>query len=171
LYESATGQPALAVGSPLPALFVLDVDDSSSRYGGGSGEAKVTDFEQHSHVAIHNDAIGVGKRQDFVVVHHRVHGLDPVSVEVTVENNPLGIGIFFFAEFLELLGKDALLPRTGRVVVTLEFRGINRLGVDVSDLCRLAFDALCFGAGLPAGTFERTRITHHEHTMSDHQHI
>ena len=122
-------------------------------------------------MTIPDDAIGVGKRQDFVVVHHRVHEIDPVGVEVTVENDPLRIGVIFFAEFLELLREDSLLPRTERIVVTLEFRDRNRLGVYVNDLGRLAFDALCFGIGLPAGTFERTRFTHNEHAVSDHQHI
>ena len=37
----------------------------------------------------HGDALSVDERQDLVVVHHRVHALDPQRVDRPVEHQPL----------------------------------------------------------------------------------
>lgn len=169
--QFALVKPAFAVCLPLPPLFVLNLDDAAARDGCRRCETQITDFEEHAHVIVEHDAVGVSEREDFVVVHHRVHRLDPVCVQVAVENEPLRVAVLFLTQFFQILGEDALLPRAACVLVALEFRRRNRLRVDVGDLSRLAFDILRLGAALPARTFEGARVAHHEHAVADHENV
>ena len=42
-----------------------------------------------SYLVGHGDTFAVDERQDLVVVHHRVHALDPERVDRPVEHQPL----------------------------------------------------------------------------------
>ena len=70
-------------------IGVIDVQDSSSRDCGWGGIFERMDLKDHAHgVAERNSLIG-DKGQHLVVVHHRVHALDPAGVNVTIQHNPL----------------------------------------------------------------------------------
>lgn len=99
LDQFALLKPAFAVCPPLPALFVLDVDDAAARDGCRRCETQITYFEEHAHVIVEHDAVGVSEREDFVVVHHGVHRFDPVCVQVAVQHQPLRVAVLFLPQF------------------------------------------------------------------------
>ena len=51
------------------------------------------DLDDHAHVRQQPDALVGGEGEQPVVVHHAVHVLDPVGVEVAVEDDPLRVGV------------------------------------------------------------------------------
>ena len=87
----AGGHPALDVVAPLAAL--RDVKDARPRDGGGRGVGEISDLEDQTHVRQQPDALVGGEGEQPVVVHDAVHVLDPVGVEVAVEDDPLGVGV------------------------------------------------------------------------------
>ena len=44
----------------------------------------------------HGDTFTVDESEDFIVVHDRVHALDPQSVDRTIENDPLLIWFLIY---------------------------------------------------------------------------
>ena len=76
-----------------------------------------------------------GSVRRLVVVHDAVHRLDPVGVEVPVEEDPLGVlDVRHVGELAHVVRKQAVLPLAGRHVdVAVELLGRDRLGVDVAD--------------------------------------
>lgn len=51
------------------------------------------------HLFWHGDSVSVDEREHFVVVHHRVHALDPQSVHWSVKHDPFLIrGLVFSGE-------------------------------------------------------------------------
>ena len=39
------------------------------------------------------------KRQELVIVHHRVHRFNPISIQIPIENDPLGVGSWSVGAF------------------------------------------------------------------------
>mmetsp|Transcript_31715 Transcript_31715/g.90095 ORF Transcript_31715/g.90095 Transcript_31715/m.90095 type:complete len:624 (+) Transcript_31715:5424-7295(+) len=75
----------------VPLLGLRDVEDAGARGGGRCGKLEVTDLKDELHVGQQADALVGGQRQQAVVVHDAVHGLDPVGVQVAVQQDPLGV--------------------------------------------------------------------------------
>mmetsp|Transcript_39918 Transcript_39918/g.120622 ORF Transcript_39918/g.120622 Transcript_39918/m.120622 type:complete len:497 (+) Transcript_39918:1506-2996(+) len=85
--------PALHVRAPLHPIDVAHADDAGARGRGGRGVVQVADLEDHLHVRLQGDALVGRQRQQTVVVHHAVHGLDPIGVQVTVQHDPLRVRV------------------------------------------------------------------------------
>ena len=83
--------PRLGVSFPLATRDVGDEEDTSTGDGGRSGEIQVSDLENETHVLFKRNSLVGGESEDSVVVHDGVHRLDPVSIKITIENNPLGL--------------------------------------------------------------------------------
>jgi len=102
--------PRLHVGSPLRTEGVGDEKDTGTRHGSGGGETQVTDFEDESHVGLQSDTLVGGKGEEFVIVHHRVHGLDPVGIKITIENDPLRVCTWGLRQVSHGLREETILP-------------------------------------------------------------
>jgi hypothetical protein len=90
-------------------------------------------------VGLKRDTLVGGEREQLVIVHNGVHGLDPVSIEITIEDNPLGVGVSLLGEVTELAREETIDPFTGLDVHdTVELVGVDDLGVDVLDRAFLA---------------------------------
>ena len=57
-----------------------------------------------------SDALVRSKGKKLVVIHHAVHRLDPVSVEVTVQDDPLRVGGGDAGEVPHHAGEEPILP-------------------------------------------------------------
>ena len=62
-------------------VHLLHVHHAVARDRGRAGHGEVARFGHEVHVLRHFDALAVGEAQDAVVVHDRVHGLDPQRVD------------------------------------------------------------------------------------------
>jgi hypothetical protein len=85
--------PGLVIGFPLGTVCVINVKNTSTRHCRGGGELQVTDLKNEAHVGLKHDTFIGGESEDFVVVHDRVHRFDPVSVEITIKNDPLRVSV------------------------------------------------------------------------------
>mmetsp|Transcript_14245 Transcript_14245/g.29089 ORF Transcript_14245/g.29089 Transcript_14245/m.29089 type:complete len:218 (-) Transcript_14245:3195-3848(-) len=121
--------------APLEALVGRDVEDTRTRHGGGSRVREVTDLEDHAHVGLQGDALVGGESEHPVVVHYRVHGLDPVGVEVSIKHDPLGLGVGHGREVTHDVGQEAVLPLAGgKRDETVQLLSLDSLGVEINDL-------------------------------------
>mmetsp|Transcript_14244 Transcript_14244/g.29070 ORF Transcript_14244/g.29070 Transcript_14244/m.29070 type:complete len:355 (-) Transcript_14244:2823-3887(-) len=163
--------------APLEALVGRDVEDTRTRHGGGSRVREVTDLEDHAHVGLQGDALVGGESEHPVVVHYRVHGLDPVCIKVAIEEDPLGKLVVDLAEVAHDGGEKAVLPVTGgEVDVTVQVLRVHDLGVDISEqdgsaaLSRAGlreFDLPGLLEGQGAGGLSRGGRSHGEDAVAD----
>eukprot|EP00982_Pelagococcus_subviridis_P009577 30935-Pelagococcus_subviridis.AAC.12 len=78
---------------PLPDVRLVvqvlrvDVHHTTARHRRGGGVLQVRHLEQKLDVIHETHAFAVGQREKLVVVHHRVHVLDPHRVDVAVEDD------------------------------------------------------------------------------------
>ena len=116
----------------LPLLLVRDEEHARARDRGGRGVEQVADLEEQLHVAEQPDALVGGEGEQPVVVHHGVHVLDPVGVEVAVEDDPLRVGVGRIGHVAHRARHQPVLPLARRQVdVAVQLVGRNGLRVDV----------------------------------------
>ena len=60
-------------------------------YRGRGGLAHVLDLEEEAHRGGERDALVRGEGERLVVVHHCVHALDPLSIDVSVQHQVLAL--------------------------------------------------------------------------------
>ena len=75
---------------PAEVLCVI-VDHPTSADGGRGGHCKVLHLKQQGDLVGHGNALTIDERKDLVVIHDRVHGLDPQSVNRSIKHNPLEV--------------------------------------------------------------------------------
>ncbi len=91
----------------------------------------------------HNTLVGC-ESQEFVVVHDRVHGLDPIRVEVTVEEDPLGVGVRSIGKLAHQAAEDTVLPLArSQIHVAVEVCGQDGLGIEISNLTFISLLNAC----------------------------
>eukprot|EP00966_Prymnesium_polylepis_P156548 3617100-Prymnesium_polylepis.1 len=124
--------PRLHVRPPADVRLVEE-DAAGARGGRRRGVAQVRDLEQQLHRLRERDALVGREREDAVVVHHRVHRLDPLGVDVAVEDHPLG-HLRLGRELVEVahdLGDHAVVRLLGdRVHVAVQLVRRHRLRVE-----------------------------------------
>ena len=94
----------------------VHVDHATAGDGGGRGVLQVAHLEQHGAVVLQADALAVGQREQLVVVHDRVHVLDPEGVDVAVvEDVAAGLGALGqrAVDLAEDVGEEAVRPVAG----------------------------------------------------------
>merc|ERR1719261_1779170 len=69
-----------------PEVGESHVDHSAAGYGCGRRDGQVVHLEEHAHLVLQLDALAVSEAERLVVVEHRVHRLDPDSVDRPVED-------------------------------------------------------------------------------------
>ena len=82
---------------------------------------QVTNLKDHPHVVLERNTLITGQREHAVIVHHAVHRLDPIRVEVAVEDDPLVVAVLgYVCGLCPKVAHDhrehAVLPLTGREV-------------------------------------------------------
>mmetsp|Transcript_8669 Transcript_8669/g.29755 ORF Transcript_8669/g.29755 Transcript_8669/m.29755 type:complete len:454 (-) Transcript_8669:3386-4747(-) len=132
----AVREPRVHKGPP-PDVRLVDVQDARARDGGGRGVFQRVDLEDHAHRIAQRDALVGDQSEHLVVVHDRVHRLDPDRVNVAVEDDPLIDLVVVEALVLERLchaahddGEHAVLPVLGQRHVAVEFVASDGLWVD-----------------------------------------
>mmetsp|Transcript_31209 Transcript_31209/g.79124 ORF Transcript_31209/g.79124 Transcript_31209/m.79124 type:complete len:1071 (+) Transcript_31209:5803-9015(+) len=144
-----------------PLLDLGDEEHAGARGGGGRGVLEVAELKDEAHVGLHDDALVGGEGQELVVVHDAVHALDPVGVEVAVQDDPLGVGARGVGVLAEQQREDAVLPLPGgEVDVAVELGRRDGLGVEVLDRRLEAPLAVGGGEDLPAGRLARPGGSH-----------
>ena len=116
-------------------------------------------------MAFQGDSFVVGQGQDLVIVHDRVHRLDPLGVQVTIEEQPLGVLVWDLPEGTEGFGQETVLPLLGGQVVAVEIFGGDCFGVDVGYDRLLTGSVLCPSQLFPGLGLACTRRTHHKDAM------
>ena len=111
------------------------------------------------------DSFVVGEGQDFIVVHDGVHGLDPLGIQVTIEEQPLGVLVGDLAEGTEGFGEETVFPLLGGQVVAVEIFGGDGFGVDIGDDCFLSGSVLCSSQLFPGLGLAGSGRTHHKDAM------
>ena len=66
-------------------------------------ETQIKYFEEHAHVVVEHDAVGVSEREDFVVIHHGVHRFDLVRAQAAFQHQPLRVAVLFLIQFFQIL--------------------------------------------------------------------
>ena len=64
----------------------------------GVNDADDDDDVDRSNLLRHRDAFSVDERENLVVVHHRVHALNPHGIHRTVEYDPFLIGLVIYIQ-------------------------------------------------------------------------
>ena len=98
---------------PPAHVRLVEEEDAAARGGGGRGVAHVRDLEQQPHRRREGDALVGHERQHLVVVHDGVHRLDPLGVDVAVEDDPLEARLLGLAEVAHDLGDHAVVGLLG----------------------------------------------------------
>ena len=161
-------QPRLDVGLPLGASCVGDEENTSTGHGGRGGESQVSNLEDQSHVALKRNTLVGGQSEDSVVVHDRVHGLDPVSIKITVEDDPLGVGVWNLTETTHSGGHKSIDPLTSlHVHNTIKLVSLDDLRVEIVVDGLAAVTSVGISKGLPGARLTSAGRSHHEDTMTD----
>jgi hypothetical protein len=101
LVISRASNPSLDISLPLVTIIIGDVQDTSTRHSSGSGVVQVSDLENEFHVRLKSNTLVGGKGEELVIVHDRVHGLNPISIQISIENDPFPVGVCFLREVTE----------------------------------------------------------------------
>lgn len=129
--ELRVAQPRFSLRTPLPAVKIVDEQDSATRHCRWRREVQVANLQQHTHVILEVDAVTVSQSQHFVVVHDTVHGLNPVGVQITIQDDPLR-AISVPAHLFQPLGEHTFLPAARSGGSALEVVARLHLRVDVA---------------------------------------
>mmetsp|Transcript_30311 Transcript_30311/g.36797 ORF Transcript_30311/g.36797 Transcript_30311/m.36797 type:complete len:493 (-) Transcript_30311:2152-3630(-) len=122
------------VQHPFPLLGLRNVQNTSSGSSGGGRKLQVTNLEDELHVREQANALVRWQGQQTVVVHGRVHGLDPVRVKVSVKHDPLRVLVRHVCKLTHVERHQTVLPLTSRQVhISVELLGGDRLRVDITN--------------------------------------
>ena len=144
--------PLLPVGS-IAQVLRIDEDHAATRHCGRRRVLQVAHLEQHGAVGLQADALAVGQREQLVVVHDRVHVLDPERVHVTVVEN---VAALFLVRGLVDLAEDVGEETVGPVArVRVEY------AVELDDRARLGIERVEFGRHAELGLRLTQRVDHH----------
>jgi hypothetical protein len=147
-----TGNPRFDVGSPLVTIGVRDVKNTCSGYSSWGSESQVTNFEDHLHVTLERDTLIGGKSEQLVVIHDRVHGLNPGGIEITIKDNPLGKLVLDLTKSSHGIRQNTIFPLTsGHLDVTIKLISVCYLRVDVLEDGLLSNLGLSVSESLPSG--------------------
>ena len=124
--------------------------NTGTRDGSGSGESQISDLENESHVSLERNTLVRGKRKDLVIVHDRVHGLNPVRIKITIENNPLVVGVGDLTKTTHSGGHESIDPFTSlHVHNTVKLIGFHDLRVQIGNESLVARSCVGIGKSLP----------------------
>jgi hypothetical protein len=162
------GNPRLNIGSPLITISIRNVKNTSTRYSGGCSELQVTNFENKTHVRLNHNTLVRGKGKQLVIIHDRVHRFNPVSIKITIKNNPLGVGVLKLGKGTHSLRHKTINPLTSsHVYNTVQLISRDDLGVHVNNSSFLAIGILSLGKSLPGARLASGRRAHSEHAMTN----
>ena len=131
--------PGLNVRSPLSTIIIRDIKDTSTRYSGRSSEVKVSNLKDKLHVSLNGNTLIRGKSKKLVIIHDRIHRFNPVSIQISIKDNPLGVSVSFLREISEFAREESINPLTSLDVHnTIELVGVNDLRVNVDNRGLLA---------------------------------
>ena len=122
--------------------------------GGGGGVAEVLHLKHDAHIRGQREALAVGKREQLVVVEEGVEVLDPLRIDVAVEENPMAlfglvVALHIVDDTAEGRREHAVLPLASRRVEdTIELA--LREGLRVNNV-RVAVNVLHLRQGLEEG--------------------
>mmetsp|Transcript_20737 Transcript_20737/g.31922 ORF Transcript_20737/g.31922 Transcript_20737/m.31922 type:complete len:237 (+) Transcript_20737:6666-7376(+) len=119
-------------------LIEVEIDHTSSGYRCRGSHGQVLDFEQEADVGRKGDTVTVVEGEQLVIVKHRVHGLDPESVNGTVKDHPSHLDLVDSvgldeAHLLEDVGKDSIIPLRRVLVIEVAEELIDADGLGVDD--------------------------------------
>ena len=83
-------RPTSAYGRQPTSVSLRKSTPARETVAGERVAQEVRDLEEQAHRGGERDALVGDEREHLVVVHHRVHRLDPLGVDVAVEYDPLG---------------------------------------------------------------------------------
>lgn len=130
---------------------IRDEKNTSTRHGSGSSESQISDLEDESHVSLKWNTLVRGERKDLVIVHNRVHGLDPVSIKITVENNPLVVVVWDLSETTHSGGHKSIDPLTSlHVNDTVQLIGLHDLRVQIGNDSLVVVSCVGISKSLPS---------------------
>ena len=129
---------------------IRDEKNTGTRDGSGSGESQISDLENESHVSLERNTLVGGEGENLVIVHNGVHGLDPVSIKITIENNPLVVVVWDLSETTHGGGHESIDPFTSlHVHDTVKLIGLNDLRVKIGDDSLVIVSCVGISKGLP----------------------
>jgi hypothetical protein len=91
--------------------MLAQAEISCKRASHRGGILQVPDLKDHLHVWQQPDALIGWQCEQAAVVHHTVHGLDPVSIQVTIQQDPLGVVIRHVGQLTHGVGQQAVLHK------------------------------------------------------------
>jgi hypothetical protein len=168
----AVFNPRLNVRSPLGTIIIGNVKDTSTGDSGGGSVVKISNLEDELHVCLDSNTLVGGKGKKLVIIHDRVHRLNPVSIQISIKNDPLGVSVSFFGVITELAREETINPLTSLDVHnTVELVSVHDLGVDRYNRGLLAVELVGLGESLPGSRFTTSGRSHSEHTMANSQEL
>ena len=94
---------------------------TASRNRGRGGLTHVLDFKQQSHGRRERNALVTGQGQRLIVIHDGIHGLNPLGINVAIENQILVFHCEAIGQVTENLRKQAIFPlSSGRMYVAVK---------------------------------------------------
>lgn len=91
-------QPGLHIWLPADVRIVRE-HHPTPRHGGRRSNCQILHLKQQGHLLGHRDTFTVNQRQDLVIVHHRVHALDPQCVHWPVKHQPLLVRLLIYSKW------------------------------------------------------------------------
>ena len=84
-----------------------------------------------THLIRHGNPLAIDKRKDLVIIHDRVHGLNPQCVHWSVKHQPLLVGLLIGTSLSHDTGQHTICPLARvQVKLTIEFSKRQCLRVD-----------------------------------------
>jgi len=167
-----SSDPGLNVSLPLVAIGVRDIENTGTGDSGRGGELQVTNLENETHVRLQHNTFVRGEGENLVVIHDRVHGLNPVGIEITIKDNPLGVVVLQLGKRTEGLRHESINPLTSlNMHNTVKFVGGNDLGVKINNSSLFTVEILSLRKSLPGRGFTSTGGTHSENAMTNNQEL
>ena len=133
---------------------------------------EISDLENELHVSLNGNTLVRGKGEKLVIIHDGVHGFNPVSVQISIKDNPLGVSVSLFGVFSEFAREETINPFTSLDMDnSIELVGVDDLGVDWDNGGLLAVKLVGLGKGLPGLRFSTAGGSHGEDTMANSQEL
>ena len=100
-----------------------------------NSEVKVSNLKDKLHVSLNGNTLIRGKSKKLVIIHDGIHRFNPVSIQISIKDNPLGVSVSFLREISEFAREESINPLTSLDVHnTIELIGVNDLRVNLIDL-------------------------------------